>query len=335
MPTIIASPDSLRAQIEAATGGHSTVLYDDKGLPSLMHVIPKFRYEDLGLDATFGTGVATAFIKGNTELPEIFIGQYQAQVHSGRAVSLPGRDPKTYINYDDAKSACTSKGAGWHMMNMHEWAAIALWCHAQDFIPRGNTDYGRAHDAKHEIGRRQDGDSPGISEGAARILTGSGPASWRHNNDMGGIADLVGNVWEWQDGMKLVDGQIHLLQDNDFDAGEASWQAMGHYFSNESGTPTLKNSNPTVEDASISVSQWDNLAKDAGYTESELLKRLLISPADVAMQGRFYVNTSGERLPRRGGRWYYGGGAGLGALYCSSERSNAHSTLGFRPAFAL
>lgn len=334
MPTIIASPDSLRAQVEAATGGHSTVLYDDKGLPSLMHVIPKFRYEDLGLDATFGTGVATAFLKGNTELPEIFVGQYQAQVHSGRAVSLPGRDPKTHIDYDDAKSACTSKGAGWHMMTMHEWAAIAIWCHAQGFIPRGNTDYGRAHDAKHEIGRRQDGDSPGISDGAARILTGSGPASWRHNNDMGGIADLVGNVWEWQDGMKLVDGQIHLLQDNDFDAGEASWQAMGHYLSDESGTLTLQNTAGNSTEDSISEA-WDSLTKSSGYTESELLQRLLISPADVAMQGRIYARTKGERLPRRGGSWGNGSAAGLGALYCLSERSNAYGFLGFRPAFAL
>lgn len=334
MPTIIASPDSLRAQVEAATGGHSTVLYDDKGLPSLMHVIPKFRYEDLGLDATFGTGVATAFLKGNTELPEIFVGQYQAQVHSGRAVSLPGRDPKTHIDYDDAKSACTSKGAGWHMMTMHEWAAIAIWCHAQGFIPRGNTDYGRAHDAKHEIGRRQDGDSPGISDGAARILTGSGPASWRHNNDMGGIADLVGNVWEWQDGMKLVDGQIHLLQDNDFDAGEASWQAMGHYLSDESGTLTLQNTAGNSTEDSISEA-WDSLTKSSGYTESELLQRLLISPADVAMQGRIYARTKGERVPRRGGRWGSGGDAGLGALVCDDERSGAYSDIGFRPAFAL
>lgn len=334
MSIIIASPDSLRAQVEAATGGKVTVLYDDKGFPSLMHVIPKFRYEDLGLDATFGTGVATAFIKGNTELPEIFIGQYQAQVHDGRAVSLPGRDPRTSINYDAAKSACTAKGAGWHLMTMHEWAAIALWCHAQGFIPRGNTDYGRAHDATHEIARRQDGDSPGISSGAARILTGSGPASWRHDNSMGGIADLVGNVWEWQHGMKLVDGQIHLIEDNSFDTDEADWTALGHHFSDEGGTLTLQNSAGTTSEDTLSVS-WDSVTKASGYTESELLQRLLISPADVSMQGTLYARTAGERLPIRGGNWTHGSTAGLGALALNSERSNSHTYRGFRPAFAL
>ena len=334
MSIIIASPDSMRAQVEAATGGAATVLYDDKGFPSLMHVIPKFRYEDLGLDATFGTGVATAFLKGNTELPEIFLGQYQAQVHDGRAVSLPGRDAKTYINYDNAKAACTAKGAGWHMMTAHEWAAVALWCHAQDFIPRGNTDYGRAHDANHELGRRQDGGTAGDGSGSARILTGSGPASWRHDNSMGGIADLVGNVWEWQHGLKLVDGQIHLIEDNSWELDESDWTALGHHFSNEAGTPTLKNSAGTVEDTGIS-STWDSLAKEAGYTESQLLQRLLISPASVPMQGRFYVNTSGERFPRRGGSWYSGSSAGLGALNLYNARSNAYSYFGFRPAFAL
>lgn len=334
MSIIIASPDSLRAQVEAATGGAATVLYDDKGFPSLMHVIPKFRYEDLGLDATFGTGVATAFLKGNTELPEIFLGQYQAQVHDGRAVSLPGRDAKTYINYDDAKSACTAKGAGWHMMTAHEWAAVALWCHAQGFIPRGNTDYGRAHDANHELGRRQDGGTAGDGSGSARILTGSGPASWRHDNSMGGIADLVGNVWEWQHGLKLIDGQIHLIEDNSWELDESDWTALSDYFTHDPGSLTLSNTQESGTADSTNVT-WDSLPKDTGYTESQLLQRLLISPATVSMQGRLYVNTEGERIPLRGGYWYNGSSAGLGALTLSNARSYAYSYFGFRPAFAL
>jgi len=335
MSIIIASPDSLRTQVEAATGGAATVLYDDQGYPSLMHIIPKFRYEDLGLDATFGTGVATAFLKGNSELSEIFIGQYQAQIHDGRAVSLPGRDPSTYVNYDQARDACTAKGTGWHMMSMHEWAAIALWCHAQGFIPRGNTDWGRAHDATHEMGRRQDGGTAGVNDnGAARILAGSGPASWRHDNSMGGIADLVGNVWEWQHGMKLVDGQILVTEDNSWDLAETDWTALDQYISNEADVPTLQNTAATVTDAGISTT-WDTLTKASGYTESQLLQRLLISPADVSMQGRLYVNTSGERMPRRGGYWADGSYAGLGALDLTNARSYAYSIIGFRPAFAL
>jgi len=331
--SIIFSPDSLRAQVEAATGGHITVLYDDQGYPSFMRVIPKFRYEDLGLDSVLGTGVASAFMVGGQEKSEIFIGQYQADLYNGRAVSLPGKDPRTSIDYDAAKAACEDKGPGWHLMSMHEWAAIALWCKVNGFIPRGNTDWGRAHDAPHETAVRPDGGTPGVSSGTGRTATGGGPASWRHDGRAEGIADLVGNVWEWQDQFKIVDGEIYCTTDNDFTAGEANWQSAGHFLNNVSGTITLDNSQGTPTDAGIS-NDWNSTAKATGYTESELMKRLMISPqTETEAQGRLYVNSSGERLPYRGGNWYYGSTAGLGALILNSPRSYSYTSFGFRPAF--
>lgn len=311
MSIIIASPDSLRAQVEAATGGKVTVLYDDKGFPSYMHVIPKFRYEDLGFDTEMGTGVASAFVKGNAELSEIFIGQYQASVFDGRAVSLPGRDPRTSINYDDSKAACEAKGAGWHLMSMHEWAAVALWCKANGVEPRGNTNHGRAHDATHEVARRQDAGTPGVTEGTARTLTGSGPASWRHDGTLGGIADLVGNIWEWQDGMKTVDGRVFVSADNDYTRSESDWV--------DTGVDIVDSAN------------W----KDSATAGNELTDRLLITHAGIDLQGRLYTNAEGERFPMRGGLWSHGSGAGLGALNTYVSRSSTYSFRGFRPAFAL
>jgi hypothetical protein len=311
MSIIIASPDSLRAQVEAATGGKVTVLYDDKGFPSYMHVIPKFRYEDLGFDTEMGTGVASAFVKGNTELSEIFIGQYQASVFDGRAVALPGRDPRASINYDDAKASCESKGAGWHLMSMHEWAAVALWCKANGVEPRGNTDYGRAHDATHEVARRQDAGTPGVTEGAARTLTGSGPASWRHDGTLGGIADLVGNVWEWQHLMKMVDGRVFASPDNDYTRPEAEWQDTG-----------------------IDLDAGGDFSTNT-VVGNELTNRLLITQAGVTLQGRISTSLEGERFPFRGGNADDTGNAGLGALYLGNPRSYTATTIGFRPAFAL
>jgi len=329
---MIFSPDTLRTQVEASTGGHITVLYDDKGYPSFMRVIPRFRYEDLGFSDQLGNGVATAFIKGGQEKSEIFIGQYAASLYDGRAVSLPGKDPRANINYDAARAACTAKGPGWHLMTVHEWAAIALWCMANDFQPRGNTNWGRAHDATHETALRPDGLEPGNTSGNGRTATGGGPASWRHDGGLSGIADLVGNVWEWQHGLKFVDGRIHVLQDNDFDLEEANWSALGHYVSNESGTATLMNSAGTSDDDSIST-EWGSLAKASGYTESQLLQRLLISPAGIIPQGRFYIRTAGERFPYRGGSRSGGSDAGLAALSAYNPRSHSRAIIGFRPAF--
>ena len=307
--SIIFTPDSLRSQVEAATGGHITVLYDDKGYPSYMRVIPKFRYEDLGMDATFGTGVATAFLVGGQEKSEIFIGQYQASVYDGRAVSLPGKDPRTGIDWDASKAACEDKGPGWHLMTMHEWAAIALWCKANGFEPRGNTDYGRAHDANHETAVRQDGEAPGVNSGTARTMTGGGPASWRHDGGPQGIADLVGNVWEWQWGTKIQDGRVFAAPDNDPSLAESDWQDTG-----------------------VDITGADPWTSST-VTGTELTDRLLITHAGVDLQGKLYVNETGERFPRRGGSWGYGSDAGLGALHLSPSRSTTHSYVGFRPAF--
>lgn len=309
--TVIFSPDTLRQQVEAATGGHVTVLYDDKGYPSYMRRIPKFRYEDLGFDTELGTGVATAFMVGGQEKSEILIGQYQASVYNGRAVSLPGKDPHTNIDWDAAKARCADKGPGWHMMTVHEWAAVALWCKANASQPRGNTDYGRAHDANHEVGLRQDGGDPGDNSGTAGILTGSGPASWRHDASINGIADLVGNIWEWQDLLKMVGGRIHAASDNDYNADEADWTDTGVDMSDLSGDP------------------FNGLA----VSGTELTDRLMVTHAGLDFQGSVWTNLSDERVPGRGGYWVSGSDAGLAALHLDYGRSRTLSSIGFRPAF--
>jgi len=322
--------DALRDAAEAASGGRVTVLYDDHGNPNWMHVLPRCSYEDLGYATEMGSGTCTAFIVNGVEKPEIFIGQYLAS--GAHAQSIAGADPRASINYDNAKAACAAKGQGWHLMTAHEWAAIALLCMANGIEPRGNTNWGRAHDATHETAVRQDGGAPGDNEGTARTMTGVGPAGWYHTNDHSGIADLVGNVWEWQHGLKFVNGRIICLPDNDFAAPESAWVEQDAYLSNESGAPTLMNAPGVSNEDSISQA-WGSLAQAPGYTSSTLLRRLLIEPAGIHPQGRFYIRTAGERFPFRGGDWYHGSGAGLAALNAGNPRSHAGSSIGFRPAF--
>lgn len=213
MPITISIPDALRQAVEAASGGRNTVLYDAKGYPSIMVVIPKFNLQDI--DESLGTGVHPAFIVNGVEKSEIFIGKFQAKVHDGVALSLPGQDPTVNVNFDQALNYCKAKGQGWHLMTRAEWAAIALWCWKNGFQPRGNTNYGRSSDQPYETGRRVDGGTPGSTSGTPRTLTGSGPASWYHDNTPFGIADMCGNVWEWNAGMRLNNGEIQILPNND------------------------------------------------------------------------------------------------------------------------
>ena len=98
---------------------NNEILYDDKGLPSVMVKIPKMTYADLGLGAS--TATFPAFLVNGQEVDAIYISKYQNIVQNGRAYSLPGQDPKANINFDTALKACTDKGAGWHLMTAFEW----------------------------------------------------------------------------------------------------------------------------------------------------------------------------------------------------------------------
>nr|WP_219921353.1 SUMF1/EgtB/PvdO family nonheme iron enzyme [Citrobacter freundii] len=336
--------DASRHAVERASGGRQTVLYDDLGNPSVMNIIPIFRYEDLGYSGDMGAGVVSCFDVGTgANKSEIFIGAFQSSLVGSRAVSLPRVDPAVSVNFDAAKGYCANKGAGWHLMTMHEWAAISLWCMANGFEPRGNTNYGRAHDRYVERGRRMDGGLPGDTAGTARVHAGSGPDAWRHNNSPWGISDLVGNVWEWLDGFKLQDGQIIASTFNT--QAEASWAAQAAYFDSTlatGGAPRLSdavvNWLGTIGDNTNSgYSANENfavMAKTGTYVSNQLLKRLLVEPSTVLPKGRVYMRNFGERLPCRGGYWHYGSDAGLAALNCYYSRVYTGSNIGFRLAFA-
>ena len=369
VPTIY-MPDALRASVEAATGGAQTVLYDVAGNPSYMHVIPRFNVEDIHAD--LGVGVHPAFKNGGADVPYLFIGSVQAVNVGGKACSIPGRDPWTSINFDAARAACVAKGAGWHLMSNWEWAAIALWCLKNGYQPRGNTNYGRAHDALHETASRYDGAAPGLTSGTGRTKGGSGPASWRHNGELAGIADLVGNVWEWQDGLKLVDGQIVMPNDNQFALAEASWPAQGVFFDSTgtTGTTTTGGANgaPVLSAARNTPSNncgnglgasapdsdyttiggesgWRSMTQNASFnaialaTRQKMLQSLISSKiigtgSDIfPAKGYVTMRNYGERVPIRGGTWYDASDAGVGALYLFYRRSLVADNFGFRPAF--
>lgn len=345
--TILAQ-DSLRRSVESASGGKNTVIYDAQGNPNVMVVIPRFNYEDLNLpDLQLGTGTPTAFLTNGVPRSEILIAKYLASTPSGTTGCsvIGGVQPRTSVTFDVAKSLCANKGAGWHLLSRHEWAAIALWSLANNTIPRGNTFHGRAHDNPKETARRADNGLPGDSGGTGRTDTGKGPATWAHTHTDFGIHDLVGNVWEWLDQFKLQDGRIICTPDNQPDMAEASWPATTAWLdaSTASGGNNVLSNSVTNRVGAIGDNQnagnsasnaWQLTGRAAGYTPVELLRRLLVEPAvnSGLPTGNLFARNFGERLPFAGGYWVSGSNAGLSALDLNNSRSTSFSGLGFRPA---
>lgn len=348
--------DTYRQAVEAASGGKQTVLYDDKGNPSIMNIIPKLSYKDVGLSDS--TKALPAFVVDDADKPEIFVGTYMAMVHDGRAYSLPGQVPKVYTNMDQAIAYCRAKGPGWHCMTNAEYAAIALWCKKNGYYPRGNNNYGSDHAYPHEKCR------PGTVGSDGRInlgLTGSGPNSWTHDGTPNGIYGLNGDGVEWAIGLRTYDGEIQILAGNnaaknsaDLTAGSAEWKAIL-----QDGTLVAPGTDGTLKvepvsgnsgaarfvttitnrttDSSYTSGQFKDLAVGDGISMPDLMKALALFPSDTSDHGNdnVWFRNTGERCFYRGGYWGGASSAGVFSLLGFFPRSGSSDGIGFRPAYIV
>jgi hypothetical protein len=301
------------------------VLYTSKGYPAYMTIVPAFKCEDLAPD--LGAGVHPAFLVGGNEVGEMMIGTYLSIVHDGQALSLPYQDPRTLINHDDARAVCLACGPNFHMMTNWESAAVGLWC-MKHGLPRGNTGYGKSHSRPEE---------KGIVCERAKTLTGSGPASWRHDGTMGGIADLVGNAWEHQDGFKLVNGRIIMPLDNDFAMPESDWPDTGVRIDGVNG---IQISDAITERGWLSQTFKDVSVKK-GFDVPVALRQALIAPCSLAFNehteplGHVWADNSAKftGIPLRFGPWAGAGVAGVAALSLLYPRTSVAPRIGFRLAY--
>lgn len=353
----IVSKDSLRSSVEAATGGLCTVLYDCLGHPNIMRRIPKFRIEDVYPDLGV-TGAHPAFIVNGVEKSELFVSVYINAVADNVGVSLPGLAPAMNMNFNEAAACCASKGPGWHLMSNAEWGALQALALRSGFQPHGNTAWGLYHALKYESGTLEPGSGllgTGEDGKTCRTLGGTGPLSWRHDNSPAGIADLVGNAWEWTAGMRLCSGEIQIIPDNDV-AGGASmandspdWKAILQNGSlaapgspdtlkyncinpSASGTLVLDKEAPS-ERGTIDHCAFKSLTAKSGVSVPALLKVLGLFPADAsAPVGEIWSRIRPEAIPIRGGDFSYGAFCGLFSLFINYPRN---LIAGFRSAFIL
>ena len=337
----LSTRDKSLEELSLSLPPNNEIIVDDMGDPSVMVKIPQLTYKDVGIGTS--TNVLPAFKVNGKTIPYLYISKYQNIVRNDRAYSLPYQAPAVNMTIDQARTYCENKGEGWHLMTNAEWAAIALWCKKHNCQPYGNNngsyaDYYNTTDKGAPMPIYDDN----YSDNVPYTATGSGPKNWFHNDDFSGIADLNGNVCEWVGGLRLNNGEIQVIPDNnaaqavDQGANSALWKAISQTGAMVApGTDGALKFNSTTGIKTTSGT-FKGMTVADGITIPDYLKALALYPNDAADTYKgdyFYASTSGEKVPFRGG--YFGHEDRAGVFYCSllRGRTDCDYRIGFRSAF--
>ena len=334
----------------ASFGANNKVIFDDVEKPSIMVSVPKMTYADIITGGS--TDVLPWWIVDGEEKSEIWVSKYINCVVNDRAYSLPMKDPKEYINFDQALAACRKKGNGWHLNQNGVFACLNLLAQRMGKIPRGNTNWDKSYEKAYERGINTYIDG---THGGGRTATGSGPVTWYTEHSISGIVDLCGNCWEWVAGLRIVGGEIQIIPngaamklDCSMTATSTMWKAiMPDGTLVEPGTAgTLKydNSDGLKINTSTQAESFNiNAAfKDIAAVNGVSIPKILIAAGIVPDSAddwtgpsthRQYVNTDGERLPCRGSGFNNTSNGGVGALYLGNPRANSYRDISFRSAY--
>lgn len=347
-----------------AVAPSNDLLMDDKGMPSCMVYIPKFKLSDVL--STDDDSTHPAFIVNGTERPGFWIGKFQSKSINGRPYALPCEDPTGNLNLDTFVSQARAKGSGWHEITAAEWGALAIWCHKNGFEPKGNNKYGKDVDDSTYKAIPQTYESDGRT---AHVASGTGPVTWSHDGTMAGVWDLNGNMWEWCTGVRLVNGEIQIIEknnacDNDIDLSDNSgaWKAIKA----SDGSLINPDGNGTTSDSvkldyvsntwkySTTITSSENTTRACKFwsvscdqTIGEAAKLLLQSLAllpDTELTGdgidssygndEFFVNNMQHAMVlSRGGHWFNAAGSGIFSVLMDMSRIGLNEKSGGRIAF--
>jgi len=213
-----------------------------------------------------------------------------------------------------AKSGDSVSVRKYDLVGLEEWAAIKLECAMQakaaspfgaDGYPKGNNSYGRDTGDADEWRYYGDNDPTYIAAGHPiyKVLCGSGPDSWFHNNNRKtGVWCYNGNVWDWINA-KAYDRKI-----------QAGYPGEGFTL------PATNNYVATIEAAAALCG-----AKD-------LALPVTVGAACAQFGNDYYFQNTGDRAFVVGGGYDHSGSAGVFDTYIRYTPDDTFVNVGFRAA---
>lgn len=294
-------------------------MYDKDGFPSMMLKLENTAPSKEEADPIF-------IVKGQ-EYDSVYVSRFVNAVMDGQAVSLPFMNPAVLLNMDEMIAACKAKGEKWHLLTIREWRYIVDRTIEEI---HGNTNFGSYH---------KDGSEHGIPGSGNLTLTGSGPACWFHNKDKKtGIADVVGLVWKAVAGLRLKNGIIEYMKDNDAAAPDADLSADSDEFLQitinglpvRMGSETRRLTITTEEirgydcderrSVNVDLPEIPEILKELGIITEDMEKSHEILAADSEFEEAVCYVSGGYGSTSH---------AGPSALYLNNPRSGVGAGIGF------
>lgn len=308
----------------------AVVVTDEAGLPNYMTMF----YIEPG---TYQPEVVPDMFKVNGKtVAAVLISQFTNVVLKGIAASLPYQKPAESMDHDESAEACRKKGKGWHLLTNTEFVYLLEEAERLGHKISGNTNWGKNADNPEEKGWCYDGYT---------TLTGLDPLAWSHDGTKDGVFGLCGNFHERVAGLRLHNGVIEYIKDNDaaftdYAPGDPAWTAA------EVGGKALKldaqNGKVVLTDGKIAES-WDGChmseLKLAGELSEvpEIIYKLGILPRDwkERKDGIWADSELEEAVPFRGSGFLNPSIGGPAALRLSHARSYSSNNVSFRSALYL
>lgn len=308
----------------------AVVVTDEAGLPNYMTMfyIEPGTYPPEAVPDMFK-------VNGNT-VAAVLISQFTNVVLKGIAASLPYQKPAESMDHDESAEACRKKGKGWHLLTNTEFVYLLEEAERLGHKISGNTNYGKNADNPEEKGWCYDGYT---------TLTGLDPLAWSHDGTKDGVFGLCGNFHERVAGLRLHNGVIEYIKDNDaaftdYAPGDPAWTAA------EVDGKALKldaqDGKVVLTDGKIAES-WDGChmseLKLAGELSEvpEIIHKLGILPRDwkERKDGIWADSELEEAVPFRGSGFISARRGGPAALNLLDPRSSCNISVSFRSALYL